>query len=94
MSETLQSANLSLGKHTDIFAARLADKTARQCSKEYCSVQRLLEMKFSHCSTQTWRHGAKTVTSGLVFHHIQLADLSQKVTFRETSPLNLNLYSK
>ena len=94
MSETLLSANLSPGKHTDIFAARLVDKTARQCSKEYCSVQRLLEMKFSQCSTQTWRHGAKAATSGLVFHHIRLADLSQKVSFREISPLILNLNSK
>ena len=67
---------------------------AGQCSKEYCSVQRRLEMKFSHCSKQTLRHGAKAATSGLVFHHIQLPDLSQKVIFCETSPLNLNLYSK
>ena len=81
MSETLQSANLSPGKHTDVFAARLAGKTAGQCSKEYCSVQCRLEMKFSHYSTQTWRHGAKAAAYGLVFHHIQLADLSQKVKF-------------
>ena len=87
MSETLQAANLSLQESTQIlFAARLADKTEGQCSKEHCSIQRRLKKKFSHCSTQTWRHGAKAATSGLVFHHIQLADLSQKVTFCETSP--------
>ena len=85
MSETLQSGHLSLGKHTDIFAARLADKTAGQGSKMYCSVQRRLEMKFSHCSTQTWWYGAKAARSGLVLHHLQLADLSQKVTLCETS---------
>ena len=45
MPDTMQSANLPSGKHTDIFAARLADKTAGRCSKEYCSVQRRLEMK-------------------------------------------------
>ena len=94
MSEIFQSANLSPEKHTDIFASRLADKTTGQCSKECCSVQRRLEMKFSHCSTQTWRHGTKAATSCLVFYHFQLADLSQKVTFCETSPLNLNSYSK
>ena len=76
MSGTLQSANLSSGKHTDIFPARLANKTAGRCSKEYCPGQRRLEMKFSHCSTQTWRRGAKAATGGLVFHHIQQAKSS------------------
>ena len=59
MSETLQSANVSSGNHTDIFAARLADKTVGQCLKEFCSIQHRLEMKFSHCSMhadmEAWR---------------------------------------
>ena len=44
MSETLQSAKLSPEKHIGIFAAKFAEKTVGQCSKECCSVQRRLEM--------------------------------------------------
>ena len=54
MSQTLQSANLSPEKHTEVFAARFAE-TKRQDSVRKSTVQfsrRRLEMKSSRCSTQ------------------------------------------
>ena len=91
MSETLQSAHFSPGKHLDVFAARLPDKTAGfkgvlfSSSSSGDEIQSLL-----HADREAWRKSSNKLPGAPPYSTARL--ISENKNF-ETSPLNLNLYS-